>query len=100
HTRSKRDWSSDVCSSDLLPGDLPSDLLLGLPSDLLLGPVHWSAPSGRCSTCRALPGGPGVGEARWSIMVDPPGCVCHQVTDISRSEERRVGKESESQRLA
>src|SRR5699024_11661661 len=39
HTRSKRDWSSDVCSSDLDPavGKLPG------AGELLLGPVEVSA---------------------------------------------------------
>src|SRR5699024_11306311 len=28
HTRSKRDWSSDVCSSDLMPGDTIEGMVL------------------------------------------------------------------------
>src|SRR5699024_11275206 len=63
HTRSKRDWSSDVCSSDLRrltrPGRLPS----------------WSVRTplgGRASPCR------------WRTV------------RMSRSEERRVGREGES----
>src|SRR2546421_12888710 len=35
HTRSDRDWSSDVCSSDLDPLDRPVELLLQLRRELL-----------------------------------------------------------------
>src|SRR5207249_5707911 len=39
HTRSKRDWSSDVCSSDLLPHDLRPLLGAAIVS-LVLVPWH------------------------------------------------------------
>src|SRR5699024_11858763 len=78
HTRSKRDWSSDVCSSDL-----PS------PGGCDAAPAAWSprreprlhvAPRGT-----AAPGG----SARADLVdeLDDPG------EDDGRSEERRVGKE-------
>src|SRR5699024_11341806 len=93
HTRSKRDWSSDVCSSDLflmLSGTLQLVLLLladflfalnighsahfgGFLTGLLLGPTLFS-------TNRSLP--------------TSTGTTCeHQ-----RSEERRVGQESRARR--
>src|SRR5699024_11659026 len=70
HTRSKRDWSSDVCSSDL-----PCrQKILGKP------PRKWRPPTRR----------------RWikrqRMHHRPPG--------RSRSEERRVGKEWRSRRTA
>src|SRR6266513_6082507 len=37
HTRSKRDWSSDVCSSDLTPEENERALLLGAQRSLALG---------------------------------------------------------------
>src|SRR5437868_8607712 len=35
HTRSKRDWSSDVCSSDLPEARETGEYLPGVPNDLL-----------------------------------------------------------------
>src|SRR5690606_7469178 len=38
HTRSSRDWSSDVCSSDLIPPEKPRYLMgVGKPEDLVEG---------------------------------------------------------------
>src|SRR5947207_9298998 len=78
HTRSLCDWSSDVCSSDLVFAGTLSDLLFGVRAadpltfgvvSLLLGAVALAA--------SYLP-------ARWAARIDP------------RSEERRVGKECRS----
>src|SRR5207249_9674739 len=69
HTRSKRDWSSDVCSSDL-----------GWPA------LHWPPtladwpPSTATARCRSGTRGPATSCSRWT----------------NRSEERRVGKECRS----
>src|SRR5699024_11224534 len=81
HTRSKRDWSSDVCSSDLPPPcrrrgypgmDLAGSLLIRKD---VLKDVSWYAPFFR-SICSRIP---------------------HRVLNAaSRSEERRVGKERRS----
>src|SRR5437868_9894811 len=66
HTRSKRDWSSDVCSSDLILGDLP---FLTVPES-----------GGRSPRIR-----------RSSVVLPTPlGPIS------PRSEERRVGKECRS----
>src|SRR5207253_7825745 len=76
HTRWPRDWSSDVCSSDLL-----------------LANVHLD---------------PATPEqiAHGKRLVTDYGCAsCHEIGGIkkpenfARSEERRVGKESRSQRV-
>src|SRR2546421_7479849 len=77
HTRSDRDWSSDVCSSDL-----------SLPAAAVHG-VH--------------PGeAPGRPVAR-IVVQEPAGAFLHagfaralEVFSLQRSEERRVGKECRS----
>src|SRR5207249_5028391 len=78
HTRSKRDWSSDVCSSDL-------DALLGR------GPYDWTVGNlGSANT--ALPYHAGLAQ-------HAPKRLRHRLhfqdmlLSLSRSEERRVGKE-------
>src|SRR5699024_12008382 len=86
HTRSKRDWSSDVCSSDLtrptLFGAVPrvweklkAALQAGYPGDAVADSV---ANPQVAQTLRAKIG---LDEAQW-------------VVTGARSEERRVGKES------
>src|SRR5258707_11279263 len=97
HTRYWRDWSSDVCSSDLL-----------LPS-----PIPWSAhaPSGllkpgdRIPSARALTKELGLArgtiEAAYSLLaaegyIQARGQAGTIVTPGLRSEERRVGKECRS----
>src|SRR5207249_7192415 len=64
HTRSKRDWSSDVCSSDLSEGGTV------LPNPRGTAPGLW------------------IEDARGRFVILLPG-VPHEM----RSEERRVGKE-------
>src|SRR3712207_8541355 len=71
HTRYLRDWSSDVCSSDLA--------VTGVECLLAGGEVH-----------DALLGAPGVAEGRLEIHLAAPGVV------VLRSEERRVRKECRS----
>src|SRR5690606_40361886 len=83
HTRFSRDWSSDVCSSDLgvrtaLPftlGFLPYGLVIGAAADHarvddMLG---WST--------------------AWLTYAGASQLVLIQMLDVGRSEERRVGKE-------
>src|SRR5207249_9665334 len=80
HTRSKRDWSSDVCSSDLVARFSDArQKNQRLP--------RLSSPSRRRSTfhCRALRVFAGCNGARRSPRTAP--------TPPARSEERRVGKE-------
>src|SRR3712207_8104415 len=80
HTRYWRDWSSDVCSSDLsaLAGDAALEDLLGqgdVPGEVGMDPV------------------PGV------LVVEHPGGVDEVQAVVAgglRSEERRVGKECRS----
>src|SRR3989442_15586704 len=82
HTRCGRDWSSDVCSSDLSPNQLV-----------------W-----RCRTIQRCGGLPWRG---WHLPIDTTGsprpiCFeslcsrCLRICSRFRSEERRVGKEGRS----
>src|SRR5699024_12075280 len=82
HTRSKRDWSSDVCSSDLNTSVFPRYSHLG-----------------RQSACHMLgakllqPDGPECGHQWLPIPRLYYGHTC-----CYRSEERRVGKERGARR--
>src|SRR5699024_11792724 len=73
HTRSKRDWSSDVCSSDLLPPFLTRSTAMAFSSDKLR---HTLLPVGR------------------ALSMSPLLCFSFSSNQANvRSEERRVGKE-------
>src|SRR5690606_40098692 len=90
HTRFSRDWSSDVCSSDLAVGLEEPALaslaraayrLLGLQSFFTAGPKEiraWTVPVGATAP-----------QAAGAIHSDFERCFI-------RSEERRVGKECRS----
>src|SRR5690349_25105323 len=71
HTRSLRDWSSDVCSSDLL--------------QLFEGHGAWSHPQPRTMSLEELEGR--LGDLDTSML-----------RRLTRSEERRVGKEGRARR--
>src|SRR5699024_11221324 len=100
HTRSKRDWSSDVCSSDL-PGDdgaqvrsggevinaLEVDLLTHVYAQLLLGAVHMLQRAAQ---------GTHIGLG---LVLDEGEQHRFFVREV-RSEERRVGQETGSHRWA
>src|SRR5437868_10852674 len=78
HTRSKRDWSSDVCSSDLVRRR---------PVERSRRDAKETQRSRRARVRRRQP--PEVASAESSA--NPP-------TVVARSEERRVGKEGSSRR--
>src|SRR5690606_40118279 len=92
HTRFSRDWSSDVCSSDL--GEIrmafPGPIASATSSDDVrgLGAVLYLLLTGRW----ALEGGP---EGATPAPIGQDGSVVPP-----RSEERRVGKEGRSMRWA
>src|SRR5699024_11988326 len=90
HTRSKRDWSSDVCSSDL-EIVYAHGALKALAADLMkiANDVRWLASGPRCGIGEiTIP----YNEPGSSIM---PGKVNPTQSEAltMRSEERRVGKE-------
>src|SRR5207249_7386529 len=90
HTRSKRDWSSDVCSSDLQGSVLSFVPDIGSPwmpmiTFFVYIAVNWWAtwyPG-------AEPGGGGYVAQRMLSAKDEK----HSLLATLRSEERRVGKE-------
>src|SRR5204863_4468991 len=88
HTRSLRDWSSDVCSSDLLglPSSFSGDVPSGDVPARALVPSHTAVTGTWYAHTTA-------GDA---ILVawEAPGA------DSFRSEERRVGKEWRARRSA
>src|SRR2546430_3882683 len=81
HTRFDCDWSSDVCSSDLLRICLI----------LLAWRVHRDFPLIVAANRDEFHGRPAAAAAFWS---DRPGVLAGR--DLQRSEERRVGKECRS----
>src|SRR5207249_5450633 len=93
-TRSKRDWSSDVCSSDLggdrpEPLDVLAPLSAGAPAVLTRGrgPARHRA-QGLPARARQGPGDDGAGPLPDRVGRREPGAA-----GPPRSEERRVGKE-------
>src|SRR3712207_7528847 len=82
HTRYWRDWSSDVCSSDLV--DDPRDAAQGVDGALVGGQLLQRA------------------EGLLKLLVDLRGALqdgdagAQRAADARRSEERRVGKECRS----
>src|SRR5699024_12053554 len=94
--RSKRDWSSDVCSSDLSAPSSPccySQLLANLNIGIIIGSLKESRKWGR-------PGqGSGEGLERGRLLCSVANCTtsarCTAYLNLTlRSEERRVGKGS------
>src|SRR5205814_4234830 len=87
HTRCLSDWSSDVCSSDLLERESSQDYTLARQQ------VCDAAERGWC-------GGQDLAEARGCVAVRKPGLCRISIgrgwiaPERARSEERRVGHES------
>src|SRR5690606_40165532 len=82
HTRFSRDWSSDVCSSDLPAGARDHDHagLEGLPQGLKHGPGELG----------------GLVEEQHAEVGEAGLARTHSAAAAHRSEERRVGKECRS----
>src|SRR5699024_11457017 len=83
HTRSKRDWSSDVCSSDLR--QCFYHCFCYCTSSCNWSPVVWV----NKTEC------PGVSRSLFSRSISNccfESCICFY-SSLHRSEERRVGKE-------
>src|SRR5699024_11672481 len=79
HTRSKRDWSSDVCSSDLIAEDIKGEFQseLVVKTEVINGFVNFHIDKLKGS----------------SLAVNEIGRDGYGKTQHLRSEERRVGKE-------
>src|SRR3712207_8255025 len=82
HTRYWRDWSSDVCSSDLIGSNFESAFLKGIRS----------LETGKYSLVHKGSEGKSLSELKASIVVPDD----ERIFDLARSEERRVGKECRS----
>src|SRR5699024_11757197 len=97
HTRSKRDWSSDVCSSDL-----PFVDVFGLQQDVFLSVESLCMRHLVClSRSRSITECTGK---TYKLFNMPEGHVIHRLAHTfnrdfrgMRSEERRVGKEYRDQ---
>src|SRR5699024_12199928 len=87
HTRSKRDWSSDVCSSDLLISRRMSDSL---------EPNNSSANTLESSVF-PTPVGPTNKKEPIGRYLDLSPARLRRIALAMRSEERRVGKEGKVQ---
>src|SRR5207249_9202482 len=92
HTRSKRDWSSDVCSSDLQERAREKQRLCEIIKMLIGLRKAWQTWKAHDDTV----------PYRADASVDAPGSLFHHETLevygaalelMARSEERRVGKE-------
>src|SRR5439155_17551543 len=87
HTRWPRDWSSDVCSSDLFEGEYPSYWNEG--SEPAGATLSWATDDAR-SFGRSL-------KITKGVTSDSAAWISDNMVDYwSRSEERRVGKECRS----
>src|SRR5206468_6071890 len=94
HTRSDRDWSSDMCSSDLAWNALAP---CPLPLAAMAG--------GRCgtegtTTCPGvvveLESDPLLAVPELAFAANGPALAALELLSVPRSEERRVGKECRS----
>src|SRR5205807_3130292 len=90
HTRLQGDWSSDVCSSDLIVANGISHYF-----DSFECAIHALAPVCEHCGCKIIGHGIEAGDNYYCCA----SCAHHEgVTSVQRSEERRVGKERRSQR--
>src|SRR5690606_39779066 len=92
HTRFSRDWSSDVCSSDL------GHIKLPLMRPHLRSPETGLTKGIRLAQCRSfeLPGDQIRRTVHQETFVGTLIVRAEQIVGMLRSEERRVGKECRS----
>src|SRR5699024_11913544 len=94
HTRSKRDWSSDVCSSDLPVNQAYEAATADLDDNNIIDPYHLAAyRSQAVSYNRDVEAFPLLKAMLEKLYGTSP---YKSPTDMGRSEERRVGKECRS----
>src|SRR5690606_40415905 len=89
HTRFSRDWSSDVCSSDLFR--LSADLNLYAKTKTVVGVGLSAYPASPSIVLRCC-----ASRTTTTCLSAIIGNRLHSSTRLSRSEERRVGKETGS----
>src|SRR5207249_9453832 len=93
HTRSKRDWSSDVCSSDLNSKGSDANCSIVLKYGMKRDFNRWLSTLGLSAPVKSLT------ELReWNLKHERAGAIKYgqsnlDISDEIRSEERRVGKE-------
>src|SRR5690606_40802439 len=87
HTRFSRDWSSDVCSSDLKSATTLEMSLISRSASLK---QEYSDGRGPCTT-RCSPSALDSQNSRCHSAVSP---AISSASEAPRSEERRVGEES------
>src|SRR5690606_40730809 len=92
HTRFSRDWSSDVCYSDLYDADVV-EVLIGQMVNLVSGgkPVRMSKRAGTVVTLEDLVEAVGVDAARYELTRYSVDSSIDIDLDL-RSEERRAGQ--------
>src|SRR5207249_8959082 len=86
HTRSKRDWSSDVCSPDLRPGRLDVKIKIERPDRSAAGDIF------RKYLTTQIP----IAESETRHFSGDAVAAIDAMIAATRSEERRVGKECRS----
>src|SRR5699024_11710266 len=96
HTRSKRDWSSDVCSSDLKrrKGLNDKPIIADGKHPPIISQELWDKVQSRKKQVSQKPQVHGKGTNLLTGIIHCPQCGA----PMARSEERRVGKESRCRR--
>src|SRR5699024_11854047 len=94
HTRSKRDWSSDVCSSDLKRADTKFNTVEELEANPELAKPKFETIAWEVATYRGAI--PISQEALDDSVANLTSIVQENIQEqkINRSEERRVGKDN------
>src|SRR5690606_40444314 len=87
HTRFSRDWSSDVCSSDLTYEELIASP--DIDAVVIATPDHWHAPM---AIAAARAGKHVYVEKPMTHMLSETYELYNTIKETGRSEERRVGK--------
>src|SRR5207249_9343713 len=96
HTRSKRDWSSDVCSSDLTLALTERIMSAGHGGQILLSQSTYDLTRDLLPEKAQLID---MGEHRLKNIHRPEHLYQLNLPELPRSEERRVGKECRSRSM-